>query len=203
MVDPNRKDFAVFETAAILLYLEKHYDPEHIFSWPSTDDKADDYRSEVLQWMFFIHGGVAPIQGNANHFFRYAPEKVPYGIERFQNEVKRTYGVLNSRLEGRDWLVGEGKGKYSIADANAFPWLYFYPWAMGSQDVPANVKSYIDRNWAIPAVKEGFKKPKGGELADKMWSPNFEEESKEMIKKRAEEAKAWIQSSNKAEAEKK
>jgi glutathione S-transferase len=63
LVDPNRNDFKVFETAAILLYLEKHYDPEHIFSWPSSDPQADDYRSEVLQWIFFVHGGVGPMQG--------------------------------------------------------------------------------------------------------------------------------------------
>ena len=61
------------------------------------------------------HGGIGPMQGQANHFYRYAPEKIQYGIDRYQNETKRLYGVLARQLEGRDYLVGEGRGKYSIA----------------------------------------------------------------------------------------
>lgn len=63
IVDPNNNNFAVFETSAILLYLEKKYDPNHILSWPSSNPKADDLRNEVLQWMFFAHGGIGPMQG--------------------------------------------------------------------------------------------------------------------------------------------
>lgn len=96
-----------------------------------------DKESEVMQWMFFVsntlyhrlytlptadssasfqaHGGIGPMQGQANHFYRYAPEKIPYGIDRYINETKRLYGVLDQRLQGRDFLVGDGKGKYSIA----------------------------------------------------------------------------------------
>lgn len=89
-----------------------------------------------MQWMFFVsnptyyrlytlradlsasfqaHGGIGPMQGQANHFYRYAPEKIPYGIDRYINETKRLYGVLDRRLQGRDFLVGDGKGKYSVA----------------------------------------------------------------------------------------
>ncbi|KZP00440.1 thioredoxin-like protein [Calocera viscosa TUFC12733] len=118
--DHKRNDFNVFESAAILLYLAQHYDTEHKFSFDPVKD-SDNY-SESLQWIFFTHGGIGPMQGQANHFSRYAPEKIPYGITRYVNETKRLYGVLEIRLSekgGRDYLAGDGRGKYSIAGA---PW---------------------------------------------------------------------------------
>ena len=81
----------------------------------------------------FFHGGVAPYQGQVNHFSRAAPEKIPYAINRFKNETLRVYGVLEIRLSGkiegnqvfeaRDYLAGPGKGKYSVADIKSWPWV--------------------------------------------------------------------------------
>ncbi|KAL0949761.1 hypothetical protein HGRIS_009800 [Hohenbuehelia grisea] len=120
LVDRSRDNFAVFETAAILLYLQQHYDKENKFAF-SPEKEPNDW-SEMLQWIFFAHGGVGPMQGQANHFGRFAPEKVPYAIKRYLDETKRLYGVLEIRLKDRDWLAGPGKGKYSLADINVIPW---------------------------------------------------------------------------------
>lgn len=165
LVDPNNSNFAVFETAAILLYLEKKYDPDHKFSWPSSDPQAENYRSEVLQWIFFVHGGIGPMQGQSNHFSRYAPEDIPYGKQRYLNETIRLYAVLEQRLSengGREWLVGEGKGKYSLADVNAYPWVQWYKWAgLKESDVGPNVHAWLKRNLDRKAVKKGMYAPEG------------------------------------------
>ncbi|THH28814.1 hypothetical protein EUX98_g5370 [Antrodiella citrinella] len=120
LVDRNRADFAVFETAAILLYLAQHYDAASKFAFdPAT--QADEY-SRMLQWMFFAHGGIGPMQGQLNHFARFAPEDIPYAKKRYLDETKRLYGVLDIHLNGRDFLAGPERGTYSIADMNAFTW---------------------------------------------------------------------------------
>lgn len=120
LVDRSRGDFAVFETAAINLYLAQQYDKEFQF-WFNPLEDSNDY-SEMLQWIFFAHGGVGPMQGQSNHFNRYAPESIPYAKKRYFEETKRLYGVLQLRLADRDWLAGPGRGKYSLADIKAYPW---------------------------------------------------------------------------------
>ncbi|KAG8916854.1 glutathione S- transferase, nitrogen catabolite repression regulator, partial [Tulasnella sp. 408] len=121
MSDPNRGDFNVFESAALILYLIQHYDKEYKLSFDPVNEP--DAYSEALQWTFFIHGGIGPMQGQSNHFFRYAPEKIPYAIKRYNDETRRLYSVLESRLSnGREYLAGAGKGKFSFADVNGFPW---------------------------------------------------------------------------------
>ncbi|CAO1621964.1 unnamed protein product [Parajaminaea phylloscopi] len=191
LVDPNHGDFAVFETAAILLYLEKKYDPEHKFSWPSTNALADNYRSEVLQWMFWVHGGLGPMQGQANHFTRYAPEKIPYAQDRYINETRRLYSVLEERLEGRDWLVGDGRGQYSLADLNAYPWVQWHKWAgLKDTDVGPNLKAWLERNLKRPAVKKGMYMPTGKhEILDKVLSPDFSDADADT---HAKESSSWI-----------
>ncbi|KXN83691.1 Disulfide-bond oxidoreductase YfcG [Leucoagaricus sp. SymC.cos] len=121
IVDRARNNFLVFETSAILLYLAQHYDPENKLSFSPVTD-PDNY-SEMVQWLFFAHGGIGPMQGQAHHFLHAAPEKIPYGQTRYIEETKRLYGVLNIRLKDRDWLAGPGRGKYSLADIKAFPWV--------------------------------------------------------------------------------
>ncbi|KAG8869567.1 glutathione S- transferase, nitrogen catabolite repression regulator [Tulasnella sp. 331] len=120
IVDETRKNFNVFESAAILLYLTQHYDPEYKFMFDPVRD-SNNY-SEALQWIFLSHGGIGPMQGQAAHFVRFSPEKIPYATARYQTEIKRLYSVLESRLTSRDYLVGDGRGRYSIADMNCFPW---------------------------------------------------------------------------------
>jgi len=183
--DRSRNNFNVFESAAILLYLEQHYDKESKFSFdPATH--PDEY-SEVLQWIFFAHGGVGPMQGQANHFYRYAPEKIPYAIKRYIDETKRLYSVLNDRLESRDYLVGTGKGKYSIADINVFPWVKGWSWSgVESIDEFPHVKAWIDRIAARPQVVAGLNVP----------HPVKPPASKEEEEARAAEARKWILAGN-------
>lgn len=130
------------ETSAELFYLLKFADKNDTFGF-----KDDLERNQALQWTFFWHGsgkiisqGVtsrsrrsslpgAPYQGQVNHFSRAAPEKIPYAINRFKNEVLRVFGVLEIQLSGkytgepREYLAGHGKGKYSIADIKTWPWV--------------------------------------------------------------------------------
>ncbi|THH33819.1 hypothetical protein EUX98_g379 [Antrodiella citrinella] len=154
LVDANRNDFVVFETAAILLYLQQHYDKKNVFGFdPATE--PNDY-SEALQWIFFAHGGVGPMQGQANHFNKAAPEKIPYAINRYVNETKRLYGVLEIRLKERDFLAGPGRGKFSIADINVLPWVRAYPYtSIENIDEFPNLKAWVARNEARPGVAKG------------------------------------------------
>ncbi|KAI0080730.1 glutathione S-transferase C-terminal-like protein [Panus rudis PR-1116 ss-1] len=154
LVDRSRNNFVVFETAAILLYLQQHYDKDNKFGF-HRDNEADDY-SVMLQWIFFAHGGVGPMQGQANHFNKFAPEKIPYAIKRYVDETKRLYGVLNIRLTDRDWLAGPGRGKYSIADINVLPWIRIHAFSgIETLDEWPNVKAWVARAEARPSFLAG------------------------------------------------
>ncbi|KAI4724539.1 hypothetical protein E4T49_07732 [Aureobasidium sp. EXF-10728] len=139
----------VFETSAELLYLVDKYDTNRHLTF---EDAAE--RSEMLQWLFFWHGSGAPYQGQMVYFGKFAKEKIPHAIERFRNEVLRVFGVLEIQLSGkfahgpREYLAGNGKGKYSIADIGAWPWVS--KWEFGgftTDDMAAfpNVVSWIER----------------------------------------------------------
>jgi GSH-dependent disulfide-bond oxidoreductase len=108
---PDGKPISVFESGAILQYLGRKTGK----FYPS-DERG---RVEVEQWLYWQMANLGPISGNCNHFRNYAPEKVPYGIDRFTNEVHRLYGVMNTRLKDRDFLAGD----YSIADMASYPWV--------------------------------------------------------------------------------
>jgi GSH-dependent disulfide-bond oxidoreductase len=108
---PDGKPISVFESGAILQYLARKTGK----FYPS-DERG---RVEVEQWLYWQMANLGPISGNCNHFRNYAPEKVPYGIDRFTNEVHRLYGVMNTRLKDRDFLAGD----YSIADMASYPWV--------------------------------------------------------------------------------
>ncbi|KAF9514916.1 hypothetical protein BS47DRAFT_1294586 [Hydnum rufescens UP504] len=177
---PDGSDFAVFESAAIFLYLVQRFDPDYKLHWPAGSDEE----SEALQWIFFVHGGVGPMQGQANHFHRYAPERIPYATQRYISETKRLYSVLESRLEqGRDYLVGSGRGKLSIADLNAWPWVRRWDWS-GVEDLDAFPKlaAWLDRIAASPGVQIGLTKPAGRQA----------KLSPEEADKVAAEARSWI-----------
>ncbi|KAI1106592.1 glutathione S-transferase [Jackrogersella minutella] len=155
IVDHDRGDFAVFEGLPILTYLTRHYDPDHKFSFPID---SDDY-SIAEQWMAWQHGGVGPMQGQANHFFRFAKEKIPYAIQRYVGESERLYGVLDKRLESRDYIAGPGKGKYSIADINIFGWANITIFSGIDISQFPNVEKWLDRINERPAVKKGIAIP--------------------------------------------
>ncbi|MEM8502941.1 MAG: glutathione binding-like protein [Cyanobacteria bacterium P01_D01_bin.1] len=120
IVDPNGpggESLSVFESGAILIYLA-----EKSGKCLPNDPAA---RSQCLQWLFFQVGGVGPMFGQFGHFYKYAKEKIPYGIERYQKETKRLLGVLEKRLQERDFLVGT---EYTIADIATFPWVGCLDW---------------------------------------------------------------------------
>ncbi|KAA1469762.1 glutathione S-transferase-like protein [Dentipellis sp. KUC8613] len=158
LTDRARGGFNVFESAAILLYLEQHYDPEKRFGF-DPEEEANDY-SEMLQWIFFTHGGIGPMQGQAQWFVHYAPEDIPYAKERYVNETKRLYGVLEFRLRDRDYLAGPGRGKYTLADMNALPWVGMHEYAtIPTLEEWPNVKAWVERIRARPTVKAAILVP--------------------------------------------
>ena len=148
---PNGKPLAIFESGAILLYLAEKSGKY----WPA--DPAT--RSECLQWLFFQVGGVGPMFGQFGHFYRYAKEKVPYGINRYQTETLRLLEVLEKRLEERDFLTGED---YTIADIATFPWVGALDWGYNAiellqlkQNFP-NVMAWYNRCQQRPAAARGL-----------------------------------------------
>lgn len=146
----THEGFPVFETSAILLYLAQHFDKENAFSRdPVKDPKG---YSEELQWLFFAHGGIGPMQGQANHFNLYAPEKIPYAINRYLNESKRLYRVLDDRLKGREYILGT----YGIADIKIFGWARIAPRTGLDLDEFPNVKAWVERIEKRPAVQAGI-----------------------------------------------
>ncbi|KAI5452908.1 Glutathione S-transferase 2 [Naganishia albida] len=187
----------LFESASITLWLAEHVDKDNKFSFADPIEQ-----SEALSWVFFNHGGVGPMQGQANHFYRYAPEKIPYGINRYIAETKRLYSVLEDRLAGkrenpasadgktsggeREYIVGKGKGKYSFVDINIYPWVRMNAWAgveNFSTEFPL-LSKWVDRIAARPAAQRGIDIPEKSQ-----YNPNM---SKEEQDKKAEEAKQWI-----------
>ena len=141
---PDRQPISLFESGAILLYLAGKAGR---FLPPTTRGKY-----EVLQWLMFQMGGVGPMLGQAHHFRVYAPDKIAYAIERYTNEAKRLYGVMNKRLANSKYLGGP---EYSIADIAVFPWLRSWKnqgidWA----DYP-HLKGWFDEIAHRPAVMRG------------------------------------------------
>jgi GSH-dependent disulfide-bond oxidoreductase len=141
---PDGKPISVFESGAILLYL----------AGKTGRFLPDDVRGkyETLQWLMFQMGGVGPMLGQAHHFRIYAPEKIAYAVDRYTNEAKRLYGVMNKRLQSSRWIAGE---QYTIADIAIFPWLRSWQnqgidWA----DYPA-LKTWFDTIAQRPAVQRG------------------------------------------------
>ncbi|KAF2643296.1 glutathione S-transferase, partial [Massarina eburnea CBS 473.64] len=154
IIDHSRHEFPVFESGAIFLYLADHYDKNYTFHFEDADEK-----SEMIQWLFFQNAGVGPIQGQANHFFRYAPEEIQYGISRYQNETKRLYSVLEMRLKDRDFLAGKGRGKYTIADMSTFTWVRWAPWAGIDLEMFPRLKDWARGIENREAVKKGLLVP--------------------------------------------
>ncbi len=136
---------SIFESGAILQYLGRKM---NLF-YPSNDERK---RVEVDQWLFWQVGGLGPMAGQTHHFRLYAPEKVPYAIERYTNEVNRLYGVMNRRLEDRDYLAGD----YSIADMACVGWVRGYERQGQNIDDFPNVKRWLETMLERPGVQRGF-----------------------------------------------
>jgi GSH-dependent disulfide-bond oxidoreductase len=147
LVDPAGPDgqpISLFESGAILLYLAAKTG-----RFLPASDRA---RYEVLQWLMFQMGGVGPMLGQAHHFRMYAPEKLPYAVDRYSNEAKRLYQVIDKRLAASPWLGGD---EYSIADIATFPWLRSWEkQGIVLEDYP-HLKKWLDTIAARPAVQRG------------------------------------------------
>ena len=162
IVDRDEDGFAVFESGALMIYLA-----EKTGKLLPKDAKG---RSVALQWLMFQMGGVGPMQGQANVFFRYAPEKIEYAINRYQEETTRLYQVLDTRLADTEYLAGE----YSIADIATWPWVRIHDWSGVSVDGMPHLQRWIDVIAARPAVQRGIAVP--GQLdpeVQKRWIEKF------------------------------
>ena len=157
IVDHDNNDFALMETGAILMYLA-----EKTGQFLNTSDRDQYWRT--IEWLMWQMGGVGPMFGQVHHFTKYNPGKAPYAQERYEKEARRLYGVLDRRLEGREYIVDD----YSIADMAVWPWtarhnwqeidLNDYPnvrrWYMTMLDRPA-----VPRAWNIPETDQPLPVP--------------------------------------------
>ena len=137
---------SIFESGAILLYLA-----DKTGKLLPVDLRG---RNDALQWLFWQMGGLGPMAGQNHHFVQYAPEKLPYAIDRYVNETNRLYGVLNRRLADRAYLAGG----YSIADIAAYPWIV--PWKKQVQNLDdfPHVRRWFDAIRARPATQRAYAK---------------------------------------------
>jgi GST-like protein len=147
IVDRDNDHFAVFESGAILIYLA-----ELTGRLLPQDVKG---RSRVLQWLMFQMGGVGPMQGQANVFYRYFPEKLPAAIDRYQHETRRLYEVLDTRLGQAEYLADD----YSIADIATLPWVRVHEWAGVSVEGLPHLQRWMTALEARPAVQKGLQTP--------------------------------------------
>jgi glutathione S-transferase/GST-like protein len=147
IVDRDAEDFAVFESGAILIYLA-----EKTGRFLPSSAKA---RSTVLQWLMWQVGGLGPMQGQANVFNRYFPEKIPSVLRRYQDETKRLFTVMDTRLADHAFLAGE----YSIADMACWPWVMQHEWSgVSLEDLP-NLRRWVEALSARPGVIRGADVP--------------------------------------------
>ena len=141
---PDGKPISIFESGAILQYLGRKFGKFY-----PADERT---KVEVEQWLFWQVGGLGPMAGQAHHFRNYAPEKLPYAIKRYTNEVNRLYGVMNKRLADRDFLAGD----YSIADMASVGWVRSYKnQGQDLEDFP-HLKRWFDTILARPAVERAL-----------------------------------------------
>lgn len=141
---PHGRAISIFESGAILQYLGRK---TGLF-YPTDEVK----RIQVEQWLMWQMGGLGPMLGQNHHFSRFAPERIAYATERYVNESKRLYGVLNKQLVGQEYVAGE----YSIADMAIFPWLLRHDWQQITLEDYPEVSKYIDRLNARPAVQKAL-----------------------------------------------
>ena len=136
----------VFESGAILVYLA-----EKTGRFIASDARG---RKTALEWVFWQMGGLGPMAGQNHHFVQYAPERIPYAMERYVKETNRLYGVLDRRLAGRDWIAGD----CSIADMASYPWIV--PWKRQQQNLDGfpDLRRWFDAMRSRPAVVRAYEK---------------------------------------------
>ena len=147
IVDRDADDFAVFESGAIMIYLA-----EKTGRLLPTDAKG---RSRVIQWLMFQMGGVGPMMGQANVFFRYLPEKIQPAIDRYQNEGRRLFEVLDGHLAHNEWLAGD----FSIADIANWCWVRTYRWSGINVEGLSHLARWRNAIKDRPACRRGVEVP--------------------------------------------
>ncbi|WP_286745526.1 glutathione binding-like protein, partial [Aquabacterium sp. UBA2148] len=155
-----------FESGAILIYLA-----EKTGRLMPSDAKG---RSRVIQWLMFQMGGVGPMMGQANVFFRYFPEKIQPAIDRYQNESRRLFEVLDGQLAREEWLAGD----YSIADIANWCWVRTHKWSGVSVEGLPHLQRWLDAMKARPACQRGIEVPV---KVDSLVTPDKEKDAKAFI----------------------
>lgn len=172
IVDRENNDLAIFESGAIMIYLA-----EKSGRLLPTESKA---RARVMAWLMFQMGGVGPMMGQANVFFRYFPEKIPAAIDRYQNECRRLFEVLDRRLGESEWLGDD----YSIADIANWCWVRTYKWSGVSRDGLDNLDRWLSAMKVKSGLQKGITIPVAGDnpLKDEKGAKEFAENARGIVK---------------------
>jgi GST-like protein len=173
IIDRANGDFAVFESGAILVYLA-----ELTGRLMPADPKG---RSLVMQWLMFQMSGIGPMMGQANVFYRYFPEKIQPAIDRYQNESRRLFEVLDHRLCESEWLAGD----YSIADIAHWCWVRTYRWSGVSVDGLSHLRRWLDAMKQRPACRRGVEVPFKVEsvLKDEKSAQDFAQRARQTVQR--------------------
>lgn len=155
IIDTDNDNFTVFESGAILLYLA-----EKTSEFLPLEPKK---RSKVIQWLMFQMGGVGPMMGQANVFYRYFPEKIPSAIERYQHEGRRLFEVMDTQLAHSAYLAGD---EYTIADIATWPWVRIYEWSGIDIEGLPHLQRWVNEIAERPACKKGILIPPSSDLSD-------------------------------------
>lgn len=166
-------DFAVFESGAILIYLADKCSK----FLPANTPENTRSRSRVIQWLMFQMAGIGPMMGQAGVFFRYAPEKIQYAIDRYQNESLRLFKVLDKQLADNEYLAGD----YSIADIATYPWAVAYDYIGVDIDDLAHVQRWLDTIAKRPAVQKGMAIPEAIDMKDEEKNAERASKVKELL----------------------
>jgi len=170
IVDRDAGDFAVFESGAILIYLA-----EKTGRLMPADAKG---RSLVIQWLMFQMGGIGPMMGQANVFFRYFPEKIQPAIDRYQGEVRRLFGVLDARLAEHEYVAGD----YSIADIANWAWVRTHKWSGVEVEGLPNLQRWMSQLASRPACQRGIEvPPRPARIEDGKGTEKFIEEARKLV----------------------
>jgi glutathione S-transferase len=165
IVDTDNDDLSIFESGAIMLYLA-----EKAGKLIPSDING---RAKVVEWLMFQMGGIGPMMGQANVFFRYFPEKIQPAIDRYQNESRRLFEVLDKQLSTNEWIAGE----YSIADIANWCWVRTHNWSGVSMDGLENLDNWKNKMYEQPGMLKGIKVP-----VDRESILKNDEDKKEFIK---------------------
>jgi glutathione S-transferase len=184
------KPINLFESGSIMQYLVERYDTEYKISFP----KGTREWWEMNNWLFFQNAGVGPMQGQANHFTRYAPEHIEYGVNRYQTETRRLYSVLDKHLasENRQYLCGT---KCTIADIAHYGWVAAAGWAGVDIDKFPALKAWMDRMEAREGVEKGRHVPDRHTIKELL-------KDKAKTEEHAAKSRQWVQAGMKDDAEK-